>query len=83
MMDSRGLNTVKNSSAEGPSPALLDLRFRRYVCADEVATMSPEQVKKMLGGGETKARALHSDIVTFELEFPVRSQCLAADGTLC
>jgi len=51
-IDVRALCTIKNSSADGPSPALLGLRHKRYVCAevrrlapaagDPVATPSPD-----------------------------------------
>jgi len=63
MIDPRTLLTIKNSSADGPSPALLELRGKRYVVADEITTVSPEVLKRLLGGGKTTARGLHQDPV--------------------
>jgi len=45
MIDPRTLLTIRNSSADGPSPAMLELRGKRYVVADEVTTISPEVIK--------------------------------------
>ena len=71
MIDDTLLTKQKNANANGPSPAKLALKNRRYVVADEVGDLDTDVVKRMIGGTDIAARDLGESLQVFKPKFPV------------
>ena len=70
-IDDTLLTKQKNANANGPSPAKLALKNRRYVIADEVGDLDTDMVKRMIGGTDIYARDLGESLQKFSPKFPV------------